>query len=100
MRYRFKYEDGITRSTRSQVIIQLLFEFHNSKELNRLSMKISNKLFNGDHIDVVMVNVTQRRLLEEFEDTKGLIRIRISAFKIFVQKLIQYDRLSYMTYSL
>ena len=31
-------------------------------KLNRLSMKISNKLFNGDHIDVVMVNVTQRRL--------------------------------------
>jgi hypothetical protein len=32
------------------------------KKLNRLSMKISSKLFNGDHIDDVMVNVTQRRL--------------------------------------
>ena len=32
------------------------------KKLNRLSMKISSKLFNGDHNDDVMVNVTQRRL--------------------------------------
>jgi hypothetical protein len=33
-------------------------------------MKDSNKLFNGDHIDDVMDNVTQRRLLEELENTK------------------------------
>jgi hypothetical protein len=32
------------------------------KNLNRLSMQNSNKLFNGDHIDDVMDNVTQRRL--------------------------------------
>jgi hypothetical protein len=32
------------------------------KNLNRLSMKNSNKLFNGDHINDVMDNVTQRRL--------------------------------------
>jgi hypothetical protein len=38
-------------------------------------MKNSNKLFNGDHIDDGMDNVTQRRLLEEFEDTKEVIRI-------------------------
>jgi hypothetical protein len=34
----------------------------NKKKLNRLSMKDSNKLFNGDHIDDVMDNVTHRRL--------------------------------------
>ena len=32
------------------------------KKLNRLSMKNSNMLFNGDHIDDVMDNATQRRL--------------------------------------
>ena len=32
------------------------------KKINRLSMKNSNKLFNGDNIDDVMDNVTQRRL--------------------------------------
>ena len=48
------------------------------KNLNRLSMKNSNKLFNGDHINDVMDNVTQRRLWEEFKDTKEVIRIRIS----------------------
>ena len=48
------------------------------KKLNRLSMNNSNKLFNGHHIDDVMDNVTQRRLQEEFEDTKEVIRIRIS----------------------
>jgi hypothetical protein len=32
------------------------------KKLNRLSMTISNKLFNGDHINDVMDNVTQRRI--------------------------------------
>jgi hypothetical protein len=48
------------------------------KNLNRLSMKNSNKLFNGQHIDDVMDNVTQRRLQEGFEDTKEVIRIRIS----------------------
>jgi hypothetical protein len=31
-------------------------------KLNRLSMKNSNKLFNGDHIDDVMDNVTHKRL--------------------------------------
>jgi len=49
-----------------------------NKNLNRLSMKNSNKLLNGHHIDDVMDNVTQRRLQEEFEDTKEVIRIRIS----------------------
>jgi hypothetical protein len=32
------------------------------KKLNRLLMKNSNKLLNGDHIDDVMDNVTQRGL--------------------------------------
>jgi hypothetical protein len=32
------------------------------KKLNRLSMTISNKLFNGDHINDVMDNVAQRRI--------------------------------------
>ena len=32
------------------------------KKLNRLSMKNSNKLFNGDHIDDVMDNITHKRL--------------------------------------
>ena len=32
------------------------------KKINRLSMKNSNKLFNGDHIDDVMDNVTHKRL--------------------------------------
>jgi hypothetical protein len=41
-------------------------------------MKNSNKLFNGHHIDDVMDNATQRRLQEEFEDTKEVIRICIS----------------------
>ena len=41
-------------------------------------MKNSNKLLNGDIIDDVMDNVTQRRLQEEFEDTKEVIRICIS----------------------
>jgi hypothetical protein len=40
-------------------------------------MKNSNKLFNGAHIDDVMDNVTHKRLFEEFEDTKEVIRIRM-----------------------
>jgi hypothetical protein len=32
------------------------------KKLNRLSMKNANKLFNGDHIDDGMDDVTQTRL--------------------------------------
>jgi hypothetical protein len=48
------------------------------KNFNRLSMKISSKLFNGDHIDDVMDNVTQRRLQEEFEDTKEVINVILS----------------------
>jgi hypothetical protein len=37
-------------------------DLKNQKKINRLSMKNSNKLFNGDHIDDVMDTVTQRRL--------------------------------------
>jgi hypothetical protein len=41
--------------------------FQNWLLLVPLLRQDSNKLFNGDHIDDVMDNVTQRRLLEDLK---------------------------------